>query len=300
MGRLGRLLAHPPRVFVKEKCTLLRKENSTWEYTENEEVIIPTDPLDPNIDPYVFHQPWFYGYCRNANIPKTTSPGSIIIFGTFVEKKNKFLVDTVFTVNKRYDWLGKEHNHNPSDEFRNKYKYKTSDKWYRDFIYPRVVDKQHTGNNGNGGAKSIFESKHATRQEFRNGELDNFILDPQWGKTFSFIPLNYENGCYKLIDIYDDIVDKGRIQIFEEYKKTQNRLYIFDSESLGILKKIIDKSNVLVLNTSRQGAPTELDMGLQKEYYNVIYDEHDNKLIKKHCEYNCKYNPEEDDISEEI
>ncbi|MBR8644258.1 hypothetical protein KEH51_05245 [[Brevibacterium] frigoritolerans] len=82
------LLIHTERKFVRERCKLIRKIDGKWAINETEEIIIiPTDPPPPNIDPYVFNQPWFYGYCRNANTKKIRENNQLLYFVLFPKEK---------------------------------------------------------------------------------------------------------------------------------------------------------------------------------------------------------------------
>lgn len=279
MAKVDRLLCHPYRVFVEEVCDVIVKGDSGWEYTRNESIVIPVDSIVGNPDPYVFHQPWLYGYCRNFNMPNQTSPQSIIIFGTYLNhgKKREFLVDTVFVVESRYNWLGKEGDYEPSQTFKNKFKYSKSNKLYTDFISPRVESGHHPK------AKAIFAAEHVDKAHYY--ELLQ-LPHKRMEKFYSFIPLRYENGFYKLIDILPIIEDKYPT-IFDDYNERRNRLYPIDFIVVDAIDYLIQNSNRLVVKTSRNGMPEKIDMNLQRKYYKQIYNIVDEMYIEDCCREIC-------------
>jgi hypothetical protein len=280
MAKYDRLLCHPYRVFVSEICDGLVKENGHWEYKAKQKIVIPVDSLIGNPDPYVFHKPWLYGYCRNYNLPNNTGTKSIIIFGTYINdnrKREAFLVDTVFIVRNRYDWLGAEENYLPSKAFRSAYPYTKEDKLYKDFIIYRVEHRHHTK------SKAIFTAEHADNQSY------DYLLDiPHKRKDtfYSFIPLYYENGVYKLIDILP-IIKMEYPNLFDDYEVRRNRLYGIDLIVVKAIDYLIQNANRLVLNTSGQGMPEELDMDLQRMYYKSIYNITDDSSIEESCKEIC-------------
>lgn len=280
MGKVDRLLCHPYRVFVNEVCDVLAKENNGWEYREKESVVIPVDSLEGNPDPYVFHSPWLYGYCRNFNMPARAGCQSIIIFGTYLKEekgKEEFLVDTVFAVKSRYDWLGKEDGYMPSETFRNAFACSKNGKLYKDFIIHRVEHGHHRE------AKAIFAAEHVTK-----GEYFKLVQTPHKRNEefYSFIPLNYDQGIYKLIDILP-IIKQHYPALFDKYDKERNRLYNIDSAVANIIDYLVNEANRLVVRTSGNGMPEKLDVDLQKKYYKHIYNIVDEVKIQKSCKEIC-------------
>jgi len=288
MGKVDRLLCHPYRVFVNETCNILIKEEDGWKYRESEPVVIPVDSLEGNPDPYAFHNPWFYGYCRNYNMPDQTGEQSIIIFGTYLKDekgKGVFLVDTVFVVGARYEWLGKEDGYLPSETFRNKYRCLKNSKLYKDFIIHRVEHGHHPK------AKAIFAAEHANRENYCS-----LVQVPhrRSDKFYSFIPLKYEGGIYKLIDILP-IIQQKCPTLLESYEDRRNRLYPIDSAVVNIIDYLINEANRLVINTAGKGMPEKLDMRLQKKYYKYIYNIVDEVSVEKSCKEICYSIGEDED-----
>jgi hypothetical protein len=280
MGKVDRLLCHPYRVFVNEPSEVLVKKDNEWKYHEGENVIIPVDPLEGNPDPYVFHNPWFYGYCRNHNMPNQTGAQSIIIFGTYLkDKKGKesFLVDTVFVVGARYEWLGKEDGYLPSETFRRNYHCLKNSKLYKDFIIHRVEKGHHPR------AKAIFAAGHTKRDDFYNLVQ---IPHKREENFYSFIPLHYEDDIYKLIDILP-IIKQKYPTLLDNYDSRRNRLYNIDSAVVSVIDNLIMKANRLVIGTAGKGMPEKLDMNLQKKYYKYIYNILDEVSVEKSCKEIC-------------
>jgi hypothetical protein len=216
MPKIDYLLIHTERMFVRERCKLIRKIDGKWANDETEEtIIIPTDPPPPNIDPYVFNQPWFYGYCRNANTKTDTAKQSIIIFCTFSQRRMALLIDTVFVVKQKYSWLDQTAGYQPSEKFKDNFPYKESDSLYKEFIAPRVEKKQHLA------AHSIYVAEHYQNSNFPQKRSD---------KIFSFIPLLKEKGEFQLIDIYPLLQVLNEFNLISKVNKVsnQNKLYNID------------------------------------------------------------------------
>lgn len=257
MPKFDYLLLHTKRNFVRERCKIIRKINGEWANEEIEEtVIIPTDPPPPNIDPYVFHQPWFYGYCRNANTPKNTAKQSIFIFCTFSSKKTALLVDTVFVVKQKYSWLKQNDEFQPSRTFRENYPYKESDSLYKEFIAPRVEQHQHLP------AHSIYEAEH----------YQKFFPQKRSDNIFSFIPLLEEKDDFLLLDIYPLIQSLGEPDLLKKVQNVtiQNKLFRIDFISMEILKYLFEYSSLLVTGTTSKGVPI-IDKVLSNKYSKLIY-----------------------------
>ncbi|MEO2077384.1 MAG: hypothetical protein ABGX20_18785 [Bacillus sp. (in: firmicutes)] len=282
--KLFRILHHPMRVFVEEECEILNLNNKPAYFKEK--VVIPVDSFigNGNQDPYIFHQPWMYGYCRNYNMPKNTGKDSVVLFGTYIDNyknRNKpaFLLDTFFVVNNRYPWLMEHQGLQPSDNFKRDFPYNQHDKFYIDFIAPRVEGKQHPK------AHSIFTSQ--------NIELGQAIVA---NKKFSFIPLKYKDGIYNLFDIYDFFEPC----LFEGHHRRRNRLYrVLDEKQIDeIFTMLLRNATHLVLNTTRIGSPVDINYNLQVKYSNAVYGETNQSIIEENCFPKCKFYPEEDDYDD--
>ncbi|WP_416826267.1 hypothetical protein [Ectobacillus polymachus] len=258
MPKYDYLLLHTERKFVRERCKIIRKVDGEWVNEEIEEtVIIPTDPPPPNIDPYVFHQPWFYGYCRNANTPQDTAKQSIFIFCTFSQRRIALLVDTVFVVKQKYAWLGQSDGFQPSRNFRDNYPYKESDSLYKEFIAPRAKWQQHEA------AHTIYEAEHYQNSNFPQKRSDNI---------FSFIPLFEEKGEFLLLDIYPLIQDLDELDLIRKIRNVniQNKLFRIDFISMKILKYLFEYSSLLVTQTTSKGVPI-IDKSLSSKYSELNY-----------------------------
>ncbi|MGG1639121.1 hypothetical protein [Paenibacillus sp. NRS-1760] len=253
MPKYDYLLLHTQREFVKLECEAIKKVNGNWESIPSRlEVVIPIDPPPPNIDPYIFNNPWFYGYCRNANTPKNTAKQSVFLFCTFSPVKKALLVDTVFVVNKKFAWLGIEEGYQPSQSFRNEYSYKTTDALFQDFISPRVYKKQHTA------AHTIYAAQHYSNHQIPVKRSDDF---------FSFIPLTDEGGDYNLIDILPTIQKHYESDLLRKIERLeiQNKLFKVDFVFMEIMRYIFKKSTLLVTATETTGMP-KVDKSFSQEY----------------------------------
>jgi hypothetical protein len=292
MAKYDRLLCHPHRVFVEEICDCLVKQNGGWQYRANQKTVIPVDPLNGNPDPYVFHYPWLYGYCRNANMRDDTGEQTIIIFGTYLKDgtHESFLVDTVFVVSKRYKWLGEVDGYLPSKAFRDEFPYTKEDKLYKDFIIHRVEHGHHPK------AKAIFTAEHVDNKSY-----DYLLQTPhvRSDKFFSFIPLYYEDGIYKLIDILP-IIKMEYPKLFADYDERRNRLYQIDFITVKVIDYLIQKANTLVVKTSGKGLPEAPDMNLQQRYYKNIYNITDVSFIERSCVEMCFSKLDLDEDEEEL
>lgn len=282
MTRKFYILNHPERVFVKENCTYFEKVDNLWINKEGE-IVIPVDSLNDNQDPYVFNNPWFYGYCKNALLPGNMGEGSGIVFGRYNQHnegitKDSFLLDTIFITDYRFYWIDKNGN-SPSMEFILKYPIMMESKNYKDFIEPRIKDKQHPK------AKFIFTSRTLNCETNINTKSN--ISDNK--DYFSCIPLFKDgNGMFKLIDILP-IILKHNAKQFKGFKYDPKKLYEIENSMLkDIFKYVLEEANILVTNTQGKGSPTEPDIELQYKYYKEIYSESNTKKINHKCKKICK------------
>jgi hypothetical protein len=271
MSKLGRVFHHPVRDFVQIECRGLRKNNEYWNQFDKESIVIPIDSIVGNQDPYIFHFPWFAGYCRNYNFPKHFGNQSVIIYGTYIRDKKtgkeSFFVDTVFVVGNKYEWLGKENGYKPSMEFRSKYPYSSTNKWYSDFIAPRVEYGQHKE------AKYIMEAAHYNRYQ---------SIPYNWTDgLFSFIPLVLKDGNYKLIDIFDEL-DKRSPGIFKDFDIRRNRLYNENDSVIHILRYLFQHANILVTEVLQEGSPERLNEQLNRNYKKLVYGLTDEDLVNNY------------------
>jgi len=61
-----------------------------------------------NEDPYIFHTPWVHVYCHISQLKQNTGNQSILFWVSWNKNHTKYLIDTVFVVNRKYNWQGNE------------------------------------------------------------------------------------------------------------------------------------------------------------------------------------------------
>jgi hypothetical protein len=292
MSREFYILNHPERDFAKEECTFLEKQGIDWT-KKTGQVVIPVDHINSesnNQDPYVFHNPWLYGYCKNALLPyKMAGDGSGIFFGKYHRLSNKnqkysFLLDTIFISERKFNWKD-EFGNIPSMNFTRAYPSICSGKHYRNFIAPRKTRGEHPK------AKSIFVAKHL---EVKNSMIQIEIKSNK--DYFSCIPLYRDgNGVFNLIDILP-IIEKSKPDMFENFEFDKKKLYKIDIKLLnGVYKYVLDNANILVIKTSGQAALDKADRRLNEIYLENIYGtESKEKYFKNKKKQICYSKKEED------
>jgi len=273
MGKEEYVLRHNYRVFTKQTCEVLIKVEDKWK-KEVREVVIPVDGFEGNQDPYVFHDPWFYGYRHNAEVSKDAGNQSILLWGAWNKSTDMYLIDTVFVVDKKYNWLGEKKGFEPSDQFKKEYQYNNEDNLYKDFLCHRVNSDEHQEIQFN-GAKSIFAGQH-----FITDENDWYRMPTKRRDKFhSCIPLKYEDGIYKLIDVFEII--KGKDPDFSGIMRKRNQGGVrnigdirnnpYAPYVLDIMKHIYNEANILVTKVISDCSPNKVDVDLQKQYWPLIY-----------------------------
>lgn len=278
MSRKFYILNHPEREFAKEQCTFLEKQGMEW-VKRIGEAIIPVDHINSvsdNQDPYVFHMPWLYGYCKNALLENNMAgDGSGIIFGKYHRKSKedeqyKFLIDTIFISQSKFDWKDK-HGYSPSINFTSTYPTINSGKHYRNFVAPRTIKGQHMK------AKSIFVAKHLELKEDMVQININSNED-----YFSCIPLyKNKNGEFMLIDILPAI-EKNKSNMFENYSTDRRKLYDIEVKLLKeIYEYVLKEANILVIKTSGQALLDEANIELNEVYIENIYGAESKKRYLK-------------------
>lgn len=273
MGKEEYVLRHNYRVFTKQTCEVLIKNEDKWK-KEVREVVIPVDGFEGNQDPYVFHDPWFYGYCHNAEVSKDAGNQSILLWGAWNKKTDRYLIDTVFVVDKKYNWLGEKKGFEPSDQFKKDYQYENDDNLYKDFLCHRVNSDEHLELQFN-GAKSIFAGQHLETEDNDWYRMPTKRRD----KFHSCIPLKHEDGIYKLIDVFGIINGKDPNFLGKMKKRNQGGVWnIGDIRNnpyapyvLDIMKHIYNDANILVTKVISNNSPNKIDVDLQKQYWPLIY-----------------------------
>jgi len=134
-----------------------------------------------NEDPYIFHTPWVHAYCHISQLKKDTGNQSILIWGSWNKNRTKYLVDTVFVVDRKYNWQGNE----PGETFKREHSYQTKDGLYINLLQYKP-EKQ--------GSDRTYTAVHY------NKDIE-IVPNKRSMDFYSFIPLNYEDGIYKLIDV---------------------------------------------------------------------------------------------------
>lgn len=95
------------RTFATAKCLVLPKSANT---TEVRELILAVDAFGGNQDPYVWHWPWMYSYCKSHALRNKILPGSILFFvygdRSSMRKGQRvpLFCDTVFVVENKEGW----------------------------------------------------------------------------------------------------------------------------------------------------------------------------------------------------
>ncbi|GAA0737856.1 hypothetical protein [Clostridium oceanicum] len=264
MERRNYIFSHPNRVFVRENCIYLKKQEDDLWIKSKGEVVIPVDGLKENQDPYVFSNPWIYGNSNNKiSLTEPICEESTILFGKYHKDcysgNYKFLVDNIFIVDKKYSLDNKSERSIFLDHFVKDYPNFKENKIYKDFSNKML--------NYNKSLNLILSSKLLnSKSDFIN------LKDYKYKNLFSFIPLIKDNNNkFSLIDIMPVIL-KYNPDHFNNFLKNPKKLYPIDSITLKhVIDYVLKNSNTLITETESIGAPKKLDMKLQYEYYKLIY-----------------------------
>jgi len=103
---------------------------------------------------------------------------------------------------------------------------------------------------------------------------------------YGFIPLNYEDGIYKLIDILPLLKEKDRD--FENVMTYKNESGIRNIDFAAVaVEYICNHANILVTKVNSDDTSKQIDEKLQEQYYPLIYNgDYDKNKIKK-CSKDC-------------
>lgn len=263
MAKIDYILRHGLRVFESRKCEVLRKENGKWEFCTLPDVVIAVDEPFHNQDPYVFNDNWVYAYCHINQLRIDIGNQSILIWGAWksAKEQDKFLVDTVFIVDKKFAWDGNE----PNKSFKKEFPYSKNDGIYEN-LFKYKIDKPNT-------------DRIYTAKQFNNGSLIH--PNKRQEEYYSFMPLVYKDGCYELIDILPIIKENDYEFTTKMAQRNQGGVRNIDFAYKAV-NYLYENANILVTKVLEDEPFKNINEDLQKKYFPLNYGiEYNNKSIKR-------------------